>query len=246
MNRRKTIFTAALFELLLILCVGCANLCSKPVSYFFFYHVLYGMLLSFLIPLFLLRKEKNIIVFLGIKPLRKRQYILLAAFLAVSVGGQLLPKIMRGETLCWDLLPLGIVPLMMTTFFEEFLFRGFFQNKFEQEFGTIPAILVSGGMFSLYHLGYPGFRTPGSILLLFAVGLGFAAAFRLSGNHLIVAYCVNLPNALVTYLLKYEQFPVMTVSATIASAAAICSMILVWVLLLRAEKAKPSGSCSEK
>lgn len=246
MNKPKIILTAVLFELLLILSVGCANLCRRPVSYFFFYHVLYGMLLSFLVPLFLLRREKNIIAFLGIRPLRKRQYVLLAMFLAVSVGGQLIPKIMRGETLCWNLLPLGIVPLMMTTFFEEFLFRGFFQNLFEREFGTIPAIFVSGGMFSLYHLGYPGFRSLGSILLLFAVGLGFAAAFKLSGNHLIVAYFVNLPNALITYLLKFERFPVMTLSATIASAAAICSMIFVWMLLTRAEKTKPLGSRSEK
>lgn len=246
MNKLKTIFTAALFEFLLILCVGCANLCRRPAYYFFFYHVLYGMLLSFLVPLFLLRKEKNIIAFLGIKPLQKRQYILLALFVAVSVGGQLIPKAVRGEMLSWNVLPLGIVPLMMTTFFEEFLFRGFFQNKFEQEFGTIPAIFVSGGMFSLYHLGYPGFRSLGSILLLFAVGLGFAAAFKLSGNHLIVACFVNLPNALVTYLLKFEQFPVMTVSAAIASAAAICIIAFVWVRLVQTNRVKSFFSHFEK
>ena len=33
---------------------------------------------------------------------------------------------------------MGIIPLIMTTFFEEFLFRGFFQNKFEKDFGVLP------------------------------------------------------------------------------------------------------------
>ena len=47
------------------------------------------------------------------------------------------------------------------------------------------------------------------ILLLFAVGIGFAAAYKLSGNNLIVAYFVNLPNAFVTYMLKFKQFPKM-------------------------------------
>lgn len=75
---------------------------------------------------------------------------------------------------------MGVMPLIMTTFFEEFLFRGFFQSKFEKEFGALPAIFVSGLMFSLYHLGYPGFCSFGDILLLFAVGIGFATAYKLS------------------------------------------------------------------
>ena len=55
------------------------------------------------------------------------------------------------------------------------------------------------------------------ILLLFAVGIGFAAAYKLSGNNLIVAYFVNLPNAFVTYMLKFKQFPKMAMSSTMAS-----------------------------
>ena len=42
----------------------------------------------------------------------------------------------------------------------------------------------------------------------------FSAAYKLSRNNLIVAYFVNLPNAFVTYMLKYEQFPVMETSST--------------------------------
>jgi hypothetical protein len=136
--------------------------------------------------LFLLRKEENVFDFLGIKTLGKKQISILVVFVVFSVGGQIIPKAVNGEIIPWNLLPLGIIPLIMTTFFEEFLFRGFFQNKFEKEFGSITAILVSGLMFSLYHVGYPRFRTFEDILLLFVVGIGFATAYKLSGNNLIV------------------------------------------------------------
>ncbi len=60
MNKIKTIFMASILEVLLVLCVGGANLLLKPIYYFCFYNVLYGILFSFLIPLFLLRKEENV------------------------------------------------------------------------------------------------------------------------------------------------------------------------------------------
>lgn len=119
---------------------------------------------------------------------------------------------------------------------EEFLFRGFFQNKFEKEFGTITAILVSGLMFSLYHVGYPRFRTFEDILLLSAVGIGFAAAYKLSGNNLIVACFVNLPNAFVTYMLKFEQFPKMTIASTMAGIVTLCIIVVVFIVLVRANR----------
>lgn len=233
MNKLKTIFIAALFETVLVLCVGCANLLLKPIYYFCFYNVMYGILFSFLIPLFLLRKEENVFNSLGIKALGKKQIFILIVFVAFSVGGQLIPIVIKGGIIPWNLLPMGIIPLIMTTFFEEFLFRGFFQNKFEAEFGSITAILLSGLMFSLYHIGYPGFRTFEDILLLFGVGIGFAAAYKLSGNNLIVAYFVNLPNAFVTYMLKFEQFPEMTLSSTIAGIVTLCIIVVVFIAPLR-------------
>lgn len=172
-NKIKTIFIALTLEVLLVLCIGRANLLLKPIYYFFFYNILYGLLFSFLIPLFLLRKEENVFDFLGIKSLGKKQIFILVVFIAFSVGGQIIPIVAKGEIIPWNLVPMGIVPLIMTTFFEEFLFRGFFQNMFEKEFDAITAILVSGLMFSFYHVGYPGFRTFEDILLLFAVGIGF-------------------------------------------------------------------------
>ncbi len=82
---------ASTLEVLLVLCVGIANLLLKPLYYFCFYNVLYGILFSFLIPLFLLRKEKNILDFLGIKALGKKQVFILVVFIAFSVGGQIIP-----------------------------------------------------------------------------------------------------------------------------------------------------------
>lgn len=199
----------AMLEIIVILCVALANVYPKPFWYFFWYNLLYGVACSFLVPIFLLRKEKNLFALMGFKSFGKRQFLVLVIFAGFSVGGQLIPMVAAGRAVPWDLLPMGIVPLIMTTFFEEFLFQGFCQTRIEKAFGALPAILVSGLMFSLYHLGYPGFRTLEDLMLLFAVGVGFAAAYKLSGNNLVVAYFVNLPNAFVTYMLKFEQFPEM-------------------------------------
>lgn len=159
-------------EIMIIISIALANLNPTPVLYFIFYNLMYGLIFSFLIPLYYLHKEKELPASVGIKKLGIRQFVVLFCFVAFSIGGQLIPKIVADEQLLWHLLPMGIVPLIMTTFFEEFLFRGFVQGRVEQQFGWLPAILVSGLMFSLYHLGYPGFRTLGDILLLFVVGLG--------------------------------------------------------------------------
>ena len=164
--------------------------------------------------------------------------VILITCVAFSVGGQLIPIMIAGEEIPWLLLPMGIIPLIMTTFFEEFLFRGFVQSKVEQQFGWLPAILISGLMFSLYHLGYPGFRTFGDILLLFAVGIGFASAYKLSGNNLVVSFFVNLPNAFVTYILKYKQFPTMKLSATIAGVITLILIVVIFYSVRRKHSPK--------
>ena len=69
--------------------------------------------------------------------------------------------------------------------------------------------------------------------MLFSVGVMFAGAYRLSGNNLTVAYFVNLPNAFATYMLKCEQFPVMTASSTAAGIITLYMITAVFILLLR-------------
>ena len=227
-GKGKTLLISAGIEIMLIICITAANLNPTPILYFIFYNLLYGLVFSLLIPLYL-SASGSVLAEVGFKKPGIRQWVVLATFVVFSVGGQLIPKMAAGEQIPWRLLPMGIVPLIMTTFFEEFLFRGFVQSRIDRQFGWVLAILVSGAMFSLYHLGYPGFRTWEDILLLFAVGVGFAAAYKLSGNNLIVSFFVNLPNAFVTYILKYEQFPVMRVSSTIAAAV---TLVLIGLILL--------------
>lgn len=227
MQKIKLLFLCVGMEILLIVFVAIANFKPAPVLYFVFYNLGYGVLSSCLLVLYLLRKEKASLASVGIKKPGARQFVVLGAYIFFSVGGQLIPKLFAGEQIPWQLLPMGIVPLIMTTFFEEFVFRGFVQGRVEQNFGWFPAIIVSGMMFSLYHLGYPGFRTMGDIFLLFAVGSGFAIAYKLSDNNLFVSYFVNLPNAFITYILKNKQFPSMNFSSTIA---AFITVILISVI----------------
>ncbi|MCI8502178.1 MAG: CPBP family intramembrane metalloprotease [Oscillospiraceae bacterium] len=229
-EKLKKIWFCVMVETALIACVALANLSLEPLHYFFFYNLLYGVLFSFLVPLLVLRKKKETLDLVGVKPLGKKQLLVLVLFVAFSVGGQLIPIVISGGVIPWNLLPMGVIPLIMTTFFEEFLFRGFFQTRLEKDFGALPAILISGLMFSLYHIGYPGFRTFQDLLLLFAVGIGFAAAYKLSGSNLIVSYFVNLPNAFVTYLLKFEQFPTMGLSSTIAGVITLCLIAAVFIV----------------
>lgn len=61
MNKIKTIFMALSLEVLLVLCVSIANLLLKPIYYFCFYNVLYGILFSFLIPPFLIAEREKYI-----------------------------------------------------------------------------------------------------------------------------------------------------------------------------------------
>ncbi len=232
---RKSVFIrlCIIVEVMLILCVTLANVNPTPALYFIFYNFAYGMIFSFLVPLYCLRKEKETLASVGINKFGLRQFVVIIVFVAFSIGGQLIPMMLAGERIPWHLLPMGIVPLIMTTFFEEFLFRGFVQGRIEQHFGWLPAIIISGMLFSLYHLGYPGFRTIGDILLLFAVGVGFAIAYKLSGNNLFVSYFVNLPNAFVTYMLKHKQFPTMCLSSTVAATITLTLILIIFYSMQR-------------
>ena len=236
MEKSKLILFCISVELMLIIPIVLANLNPTPIFYFIFYNLLYGLIFSFLVPIYFLLKEKGKLSSVVLKKLGTRQIAILIAFVVFSIGGQLIPIIISGKQIPWHLLYMGIVPLIMTTFFEEFLFRGFIQSRIDHQFGWLPAIFISGIMFSLYHLGYPGFRNFGDILLLFAVGLGFAIAYKLSDNNLFVSYFVNLPNAFVTYVLKYDQFPTMNLSTTIVSIITLILIILIFCTVCRSHE----------
>ena len=97
-----------------------ANLNPAPILYFIFYNLLYGLVFSLFIPLYCLYKENGVSVSdsmlaeVGFKKPGIRQWVVLAAFVVFSVGGQLIPKMAAGEQIPWHLLPMGIVPLIIT------------------------------------------------------------------------------------------------------------------------------------
>lgn len=229
-KKLEIILLCCVCELAIIAFVSIADLFDNSI-YNLFYNLLYGIGVSVLLPLLILRKEKSTFDTVGIKKLGKRQFIVLFLFVVFSVCGQIIPKVVSRATIQWNVLPIAILPLIMTTFFEEFLYRGFLQSRLEKQFGAVVAIIVSGLLFALYHLGYSGFRTVSDVLLLFAVGIGFAVSFKLAKNNLIVSYFVNLPNAFITYIFKFEQFPKMTVWSTVYAGITIFLIVALLITL---------------
>lgn len=221
-----------LLELMIIIFIACANTFGTT-AFVLFYNLGYGLLISTIVPLIYIYRKSLPLSELGMKKFGAKQALVALAFIAFSIGGQSIPLITEGAQLQWDLLIVGFLPLVMTTFFEEFLFRGFMQTQIEKRFGVAPALLVSSLAFSLYHLGYPGYRNIEDIALLAVVGLGFALAYKLSGNNLLVAYLVNLPNALLTYMLHSSQFPTFNNGAIIASAITIVCVAIVFFVYRR-------------
>jgi membrane protease YdiL (CAAX protease family) len=213
--------------ILIILSISLANIFTNV--YYLFYNGIYGILLSTIVPLIILYKNKENLMTMGFKRIYLKQWMILIIFVSFSICGRIIPLVVVGTTIHWNLLIICFFPLIMTTIFEEFLFRGFIQTRIEKQFGFIIAILVSGLMYSLYHIGYPGFRNIDELLLLFAVGLGFSIAFKLSGNNLYISYFVNLPNAFVTYILKSKQFSVLDINSIIS---AIITIIFIIIILL--------------
>ncbi len=239
MGKKKLVLFCCAAELAMIALIALACL-FESAAYYLFYNLLYGLGVSVLLPLWMAAKRGEGLAEMGMKKLGGRQILVLCAFCLFSVGGQIIPKLAAGGRLPWERLPIAVLPLVMTTFFEEFFFRGFVQMRLEKQFGSAAAVVASGLLFSLYHLGYPGFRSAGDLALLLAVGIGFALAFRLSGNNFFVAYFVNLPNAFLTYLFKQEQFPHMTAQSTAwagATIAALAAILLVFAKHRQASRA---------
>lgn len=236
MNKCKLLFYCIITEVFLIISIAIAAMYDGMLFYLF-YNVVFGLLISVTFPILLLLKSKEGVASVGIKKIGLRQVLVLFAFVLFSISGQLIPLMIAGKEIRWDLLPICFMPLIMTTFFEEFLFRGFIQTRIEKEFGSVIAVIVSGLMFSLYHLGYPGFRTMEDTLLLLAVGLGFALAYKLADNNLIVSYFVNLPNAFVTYMLKSEQFPNFTLDSSIFAVITVV-LIIIGIMMFRRNNLK--------
>lgn len=232
MKKIKFLFFCLLIESFLIVSISLANYFGKPIFYLF-YNVVYGLILSTMIPVLYISKYKENIFTLGIRKLRIKQVFIIMVFVLFSIGGQFIQITTNKTIIDLSLLKICFLPLVMTTFFEEFLFRGFMQTRFEKHFGSIFAIIASGLMFSIYHIGYPGFRDVSMLLLLFAVGIGFSLSYKLSDNNLVVSYFVNLPNAFLTYILNSSKFPKFDYFTSIFAGITILIVIMILIYIFR-------------
>ncbi len=201
-------------ELLIILLIFVAGVFFNFIAdysgrgtflFYLFYQVIFVIGICIFIPLYytvFYRKEK--LETIGISSKKWLQAVLIGLLIAgITAGGSLIHKtIILPPT---DKLVYLVLCLIMSTLFEEVFFRGFLQTKFENYFGMVPAIIIAGICFGLYHMGYSDMRNINDLLILSTVGIVFSISFRITKN-IITSYIVNLPNAVITFLVRKTYF----------------------------------------
>src|SRR5512132_268457 len=84
--------------------------------------------------------------------------------------------------------PVDWVPLLVGALavglFEAIFFRGFIQGRLEASVGTGPAVAGAALLYALYHVGYG--MGLGELSFLFALGVVYAVAYRLTSNILVL------------------------------------------------------------
>lgn len=83
---------------------------------------------------------------------------------------------------------MAVIPALIVgvyALWEVIFVYGWLQLRFEEAFGIIPAAILAGFCFSLYHLGY-GLYDFSGLVALFIIGLVFAIIFRFTKNILIL------------------------------------------------------------
>jgi membrane protease YdiL (CAAX protease family) len=206
-----------------------ANLFTGGLPYFLLYQGLFGIGVCVFFPLYytvILKGETLEEIGLTTRKWLTAGLVALP-FIALSIGGQL-TKVVAWPTID-NMIYIGM-GLIASTLFEEVFFRGFLQTRFEKAFGMIPAILISGAAFSFYHLGYPKFRNPEMLIVLFLVGTFFAISFSITRN-VITSYLVNLPNAILTFFLKPTMLPEIHLDAAVVSIVAFTISIVVIMMI---------------
>jgi membrane protease YdiL (CAAX protease family) len=108
---------------------------------------------------------------------------------ALALG--LLFAAVQAATMFWGYqlpAPVGWVPLLVLALtvglFEAVFFRGFVQGRLEVSFGTGPAVAGAAVLYAIYHVGYG--MGVGDMGFLFALGVVYAVAYRLTGNVLVL------------------------------------------------------------
>ncbi|MGA2142075.1 MAG: CPBP family intramembrane glutamic endopeptidase, partial [Brevinematales bacterium] len=195
--------------------------------FYLLYQGIFALGICIFVPVFYtLHYRKERLSSIGITSEKWLKAVLVGVLIAVlTAGGSMIHKTLfipaAGK------LAYLIVCLIMSTLFEEVFFRGFLQTRFEKYFGMVPAIVIAGICFALYHIGYSDMRNINDIAILAAVGIVFSISFRITGN-IITSYIVNLPNAVITFMGRGSYFDI--TSAAVSLAATIAGLGVIYFL----------------
>jgi membrane protease YdiL (CAAX protease family) len=82
-----------------------------------------------------------------------------------------------------DWVPLLVMALVVGVF-ESIFFRGFVQNRLEEQFGPVVGIAVAAALYGAYHVGYG--MGADEMIFLFGLGIVYAVAFAVTRNVLVL------------------------------------------------------------
>jgi membrane protease YdiL (CAAX protease family) len=154
--------------------------------------------------------ERQPISVLGLTTLRWLPSLLLSLGLSLVI---ILPVYLRGIASEHNWLPMAAAGAL--SLFEPLFIFGWLQLRFEKDFGVLPAIILAGLSFALYHAGF----MPAAMQGQFYNAALWAVCFRLTSN------------LLVTWPILWA-----TTSGTICYNGAACmytwSMVVTWAIML--------------
>ncbi len=239
----------AIALLLMALCVGVnflADLCRGTWLFYGLYQGVLALGICIFAPLWLTRFwRKEPLSSIGVTGVRWGRAGLIGVLVAaISIAGRLMGMPVVPPAV--DTLAYLCAGMAMSSLFEEVFFRGYLQTTFEKSFGVVPALVLSGACFSLYHLGYSFIRAnPVELLTLFGVGVFFSLSFRITGS-IVTSYVVNLPHAMLTFIADpvyssdLARFTPTSAVVSLASAAAGLALI-VFMGAARSKRAEDSA-----
>ena len=133
-----------------------------------------------------------------------------------------------------DWVPLLVMALVVGVF-ESIFFRGFIQNRLEEQFGTAVGIGGAAALYGLYHVGYG----MGTDELLFLIGLGvvYAVAFALTRSVLVLW---PLLTPLGSFFAQLEAADIELPWASILGFADVLAMIVAAIWLARRHQTRLS------
>jgi hypothetical protein len=111
-------------------------------------------------------------------------------------------------------------------FFEAIFWRGWMISKLEKSFGTIPSVLISSILYSLYHIGY-GMKL-NEMIFLFFIGLMFAVFFAITRNLFVLIPLFQPFGQLITLVKDNLQLPLI---ASVGFLEVLIGMIVILIIL---------------